>query len=154
MSANILETSPACSELSPPDHRGELLLDSGRFLASIRDMEEARRILHEASEDLAKTQGALVPKTRASLDPSWTSPKQAFPRLCGAMIALSAWDALIAVLPEDYLQVLRHVLGASVIHLGTLQREANDSQLRISRKRTRPFQWWAGHRRHLRIAAS
>jgi tetratricopeptide (TPR) repeat protein len=54
-------------ELSPSIERGEFLLDYGRFLASIHDVEGARRILREAGNELVKTQGALVPQMRALL---------------------------------------------------------------------------------------
>ena len=53
---------------SSSEHRGEFLLDYGRFLASIHDTKEAKRILHKAREELAKTHSALVPEAEASLE--------------------------------------------------------------------------------------
>lgn len=47
--------------------RGELLLDYGRFLASIRDTGEARRIVREACDHLARSHGALVVQAQSIL---------------------------------------------------------------------------------------
>jgi tetratricopeptide (TPR) repeat protein len=56
------------AEHSPSHSQGEFLLDYGRFLASIGDIEGARKILLAASEELAKSQGALERLARATLE--------------------------------------------------------------------------------------
>ena len=54
-------------ELCAAAYRGEFLLDYGRFLVSIRQTEQAKRVLLEACEELAKSQGALERQARAVL---------------------------------------------------------------------------------------
>lgn len=54
-------------ERCPPEQRGELLLDYGRFLAAHDEPQEANRILVEACGQLARSQGALEGKAREAL---------------------------------------------------------------------------------------
>jgi len=54
-------------ELCPAGYRGEFLLDYGRFLASIGQTEQAKRMLLEACGELAKSQGALERQARTVL---------------------------------------------------------------------------------------
>jgi len=55
-------------KLSWSSSPGEFHLDYGRFLASIGDAPEARRILLTASEELAKSQGALGRQAREAIE--------------------------------------------------------------------------------------
>src|SRR3989449_4721772 len=65
------ETATACFarafDLCPAGYRGEFLLDYGRFLASIKQTEQAKRMLLEACGELAKSQGALERQARTVL---------------------------------------------------------------------------------------
>jgi len=54
-------------DLCPSEHRGELLLDYGRFLAAIPAAEEAKRVFLEADAHLTRYQHALQPLAKAAL---------------------------------------------------------------------------------------
>jgi len=55
-------------EFSTTRYRGEMLLHYGRFLASIHDAAEARKILMKACEELEKGQGALIQAAREAIE--------------------------------------------------------------------------------------